>query len=408
MKWIKNNQIKKPGACTEPMGLLEAKKALDFHKSISEYKETPLVDLSGLSAYLGLGSIQVKDESFRFGINSFKALGGAYAIGTYMAKRLGLDIADLPYDRMISNETRTKLGDITFVSTTDGNHGRGVAWTANRLKQKCVIFMPKGSSPERLQNIQAEGAEAYITDLNYDDTIRMASELAKAKGWVTVQDKDWEGYTDIPLWIMQGYAVMALEAFQKMEKEGKRPTHVFLQAGVGSMASAAAGFLANAYGEDCPIIIIVESSQADCYYRTIKAGDGALHTVGGDMNTIMAGLACGEPTNIGWPVLRDYASFFVSLEDSFTADGMRILSAPLRGDTRVISGESGAVGLGLCYRIMTEKKYADFKEALGLNRNSIVLCFNTEGDTDKENYRRIVWEGAYAAKAEKEEGEAFK
>ena len=408
MKWIKNKQMNKPGACTEPMGLNEAKKALNFHKSIPDYNETPLVDLAKLSEYLGLGSIRVKDESFRFGINSFKALGGAYAIGTYMAKRLGVDLSDLPYDRMISSETRTKLGDITFVSTTDGNHGRGVAWTAKRLKQNCVIFMPKGSSPERLRNIQAEGAEAYITDLNYDDTIRMASALAETKGWVTVQDKDWEGYTDIPLWIMQGYAVMALEAFQQMEKEGKKPTHVFLQAGVGSMASAAAGFLANAYGKDCPVIVVVESSQADCYYRTIKAGDGALHTVGGDMDTIMAGLACGEPTNIGWPILRDYASFFVSLEDSFTADGMRILGAPLGSDARVISGESGAVGLGLCYRIMTDKNYSDLKEALGLDKNSTVLCFNTEGDTDKENYRKIVWEGAYTAKQDKEKGEKSK
>lgn len=398
MNWIENNCKISPKASASSVGVREAEKARNFQCSIPSYKETPLAELSRLSKALGVQDIYVKDESYRFGVNSFKPLGGAYSIGTYIAGRLGLDISELSYEKMTSPEVRTLLGDITFVSTTDGNHGRGVAWTANRLKQKCVIFMPKGSSPERLKNIQAEGAEASITDLNYDDTIRMAAALAEEKGWVTVQDKDWEGYTDIPLWIMQGYAVMALEAFEELERMGKLPTHVFLQAGVGSMASAVTGFLADAYGSRCPKIIIVESEKADCYYKTIRANDGNLHFVDGEMNTIMAGLACGEPTNIGWPVIRDYADYFVSLSDSITATGMRVLGAPLEGDPRVISGESGAVGLGLLYYIMTNPKLSDFKQSLELDSDSIVLCFSTEGDTDKESYRKIVWEGAYAEK----------
>ncbi|NCB42708.1 MAG: diaminopropionate ammonia-lyase [Clostridia bacterium] len=398
MKWIKNEYRKENMADTSSVGILEAKKAREFQRSIPSYKETPLVDLLKLSEYLGLQSIYVKDESYRFGVNSFKPLGGAYAIGTYIAKKMGLDIGDLPYEKMISDEVRISLGDVTFVSTTDGNHGRGVAWTANRLKQNCVIFMPKGSSVERLANVRAEGAEASITELNYDDTIRMSSELADRNGWVIVQDKDWEGYTDIPLWIMQGYAVMALEAFEELEKIGKLPTHVFLQAGVGSMASAVTGFLANAYGSRCPKIIIVESDKADCYFKTVQANDGQLHFVDGEMDTIMAGLACGEPTNLGWPVIRDYADFFVSLEDSITATGMRVLGAPLAGDQRVISGESGAVGLGLLYNLMRNPNFSEFKQSLELDSDSIVLCFSTEGDTDKANYRKIVWEGAYADK----------
>lgn len=384
------------------VGLFEAKKARVFQRSIPSYAETPLAELSQLSMMLGLKDIFVKDESYRFGVNSFKPLGGAYAIGTYIARSLGLDISELSYEKMISEEVREHLGDITFVSTTDGNHGRGVAWTANRLKQKCIIFMPKGSSPERLESIKAEGAEASITELNYDDTIRRTAELAHKYGWVIVQDKDWEGYTDIPLWIMQGYAVMVLEAFEELERKSKLPTHVFLQAGVGSMAAAAVGFLADAYGERCPKIIIVESEKADCYYETVNANDGCFHFVDGAMDTIMAGLACGEPTNIGWPIIRDYADFFISLGDATTATGMRILGAPREGDPRVISGESGAVGLGLCYQLMTDPTLSTCKEALGLDEGSIVLCFSTEGDTDKENYRKIVWEGAYPSKINQE------
>ncbi len=396
MHWIENGMKQTPPSDLRALGRQEVERARAFHRSIPSYQATPLAELSGLSRTLGLGHIFVKDESHRFGINSFKGLGGAYAIGTYLARRLGLDIKDLTYETMISPEIRRQLGEITFVSTTDGNHGRGVAWTAGKLGQKCVIFMPKGSSPERLANIRALGAEATITDLNYDDTIRMAAELAEKNGWVTIQDKDWEGYTDIPLWIMQGYAVMALECLEALDARGLRPTHIFVQAGVGSMAAAVTGFFADVYGPELPSVVILESDQADCYCRTVGANDGTLHLVGGEMDTIMAGLACGEPTNLGWPILRDYARWFVSLQDSVTATGMRILAAPVPGDPVVISGESGAVGLGLCYHLMSDDRYKDLRESLKLNADSTVLCFSTEGDTDKTNYRKIVWEGAWA------------
>ncbi|NLV69773.1 MAG: diaminopropionate ammonia-lyase [Clostridiales bacterium] len=407
MKWIENRMGQTPPADPKIVGRKEAGKARDFHRSIPSYAETPLAELSGLARTLGLGHIYVKDESYRFGINSFKGLGGAYAIGTYLAHRLGSDIRELPYETMISPEIRKQLGEITFVSTTDGNHGRGVAWTAQKLGQKCVIFMPKGSSPERLAHIRALGAEATITDLNYDDTIRMAAALAEKNGWVTVQDKDWEGYTDIPLWIMQGYAVMALECFEALEARKIKPTHVFLQAGVGSMAAAVTGLLADVYGADRPKVIIIESDQADCYYRTAAADDGSLHLVSGEMDTIMAGLACGEPTNLGWPILRDHTEGFISLEDPVTATGMRILAAPVPGDPRVISGESGAVGVGLCYHLMLDERYKDLRTALAMDADSAVLCFSTEGDTDRNNYRKIVWEGAWAKEAKEKKGKTI-
>lgn len=179
-----------------------AEKIRDFHKSFPMYGQTPLVHLPETAKCLGLGDVYVKDESYRFGLNAFKVLGGSYAIGNYLAEKLGKEISEVNYEILIAPETREQLGDITFVTATDGNHGRGVAWTANQFKQKSVVYMPKGSAAERLANIQAEGAEASITELNYDEAVRLANSQAETKGWVMVQDTAWEGYEDIPTWIM--------------------------------------------------------------------------------------------------------------------------------------------------------------------------------------------------------------
>lgn len=369
----------------------QAEKVHAFHASFPEYAPTPLADLRGLAKRLGAAGIYVKDESKRFGLNAFKVLGGSYAIGRYIARRLDLELGDLPYERLVSPEIHARLGGITFATATDGNHGRGIAWTANRLGQKSVVCMPKGSAPERLNNIRALGAEASITDRNYDDTVRLVRENAEKNGWVMVQDTAWEGYEDIPGWIMEGYTTMAYEAAQQLG--GQRPTHIFLQAGVGAMAGSVAGFFADLYGDgDRPIVTVVEPENAACIYRTAKANDGALHAVKGDLRTIMAGLACGEPCSIGWNVLRDHADFSVTIPDAVAAKGMRILGSPLPGDPRVISGESGAAALGFAAEALQNGR---LREALQLDGNSRILCFSTEGDTDQENYRRIVWDGLY-------------
>ena len=370
----------------------EARKVQQFHASFPVYEKTPLAALPDTAAALGLGAMYVKDESYRFGLNAFKVLGGSYAIGNYLAQKLGMDISELPYEKMISDEVREKLGEITFVTATDGNHGRGVAWTANQLKQKAVVYMPKGSAEERLKNIQAEGADASITDLNYDEAVRLANSQAEKNGWVMVQDTAWEGYEDIPTWIMQGYGTMGFEAWGQLSE---KPTHIFLQAGVGSMAGAVTGFFSNVYKEDRPIITIVEPNKADCLFRTAEANDGKLHFVTGDMNTIMAGLACGEPCSIGWNVLHSYADNFISCPDYAAAKGMRILGNPEGKDGKVISGESGAATVGCVAEIMTNPDLAWLKEKLQLDENSKVLFFSTEGDTDKENYKAVVWDGKY-------------
>ena len=366
-----------------------------YHMSFPVYQETPLAHLQETARSLGVSDMYVKDESYRFGLNAFKVLGGSYAMGHYLADRLGKDMDEVTYDFLTSQSTRDALGDITFVTATDGNHGRGVAWTARQLKQHAVVYMPEGSAEERLRNIQAEGADASITDLNYDDAVRLANRQAEEKGWVMVQDTAWDGYENIPRWIMQGYGTMGLEAYEQLPE---RPTHIFLQAGVGSMAGAITGLFSSLYGKDKPIITIVEPDEADCIFRTAKANDGKLHPVTGHMRTIMAGLACGEPCSIGWQVLKDYADFFISCPDYAAAQGMRILGNPMGQDPKVVSGESGAAAFGAVTEILRNPELKDFKEQLQLDANSRILFFSTEGDTDRENYRHIVWDGSYPRK----------
>ncbi|MTV49190.1 diaminopropionate ammonia-lyase [Heliobacillus mobilis] len=394
--WISNSMQKKgdAGASTSFLSRKEIHKAKQFHMSFPEYSATPLQNLTGLAKTLGISGVYVKDESYRFGLNAFKVLGGSYAIARHLAKRLGRDISELPYHVLISPEVKSQLGEITFATTTDGNHGRGVAWTAKQLRQKSVVYMPKGSSLYRLEKIREEGAHACITDSNYDDTVRMTAEQAEKHGWVIVQDTAWEGYEEIPTWIMQGYGTMAAEALEQLQLIGmEKPTHIFVQAGVGSLAGAVQGFFQDIFQGDRPKLVIVEPDQADCFYRSGLAGDGDPRAVGGDMATIMAGLACGEPNRIGWEILRDYCDMFVSCPDWVAAKGMRILGNPLGTDPRVVSGESGAVTLGLLETFLLDKQYETAREALGLTADSRVLLFSTEGNTDPNKYLSIAWDG---------------
>lgn len=393
-----NGNMKKAGQGADVSVLNNdmAKKVGDFHRSFSEYSVTPLVDLKALAADFGLGRVWVKDESKRFGLNAFKVLGGAFAIGQYLARKLGLDISQVTREKLASAEIKAKIGQITFASTTDGNHGRGVAWTAQQLGQKAIIYMPKGSAQIRVDNILATGAECYVTDMNYDDTVRLTDAKAKENGWVVVQDTAWEGYTEIPTWIMQGYMTLAVEALEQIRQLGEdRPTHLFLQAGVGSFAGAALGYLVAALGDQCPITTIVEPRKAECIYRSAVAADGAPHSVTGEMNTLMAGLACGEPSTISWGILRDYATAYVSMYDFYAANGMRILAAPRPGDASVVSGESGASTMGALQHIVNNPNAAELKKALKLDKSSKVLLISSEGDTAPEIYRDVVWFGKY-------------
>lgn len=357
-----------------------AKRARRFHSSFPNYAPTPLTELRQAAEYLGVGKIFVKDESHRFGLNAFKVLGGGFAIGKYLAKRLNMDISDVSPAVLTDEAVREKIGDICFITATDGNHGRGVAWMAQQLKQKCVVYMPQGTASERLENIRALGADASIRDMNYDQCVRLAHEQAEKNGWILMQDTAWDGYTEIPSDIMQGYTTIADEIEQQLG--GELPTHIFLQAGVGSFAAAILGYYAAKYGKNRPKCLIIEPNAANCIFQTAKADDGRLHIVEGEMQTMMAGLACD--------IINAYADAYFSCPDRVSALGMRMLGNPIDGDPRIISGESGAVGMGALCEIMRNPKLAKLKAALELGVNSRILLISTEGATDKENYCRIV------------------
>lgn len=384
---------------TDCFGLEQAQTVRRFHQSFPEYSVTPLVELKSLAEELGVSNIFVKDESYRFGLNAFKVLGGSYAIAREIGTRMGISEEELTLACLLQPDVQARLGQLRFVTATDGNHGRGVAWTAKRLGHRAVVFMPKGTAAERLENILRLGAEASITDCNYDDSVRLARQYAAEHEGIVVQDTSWEGYHNVPLHIMQGYTTMGAEIVEQLAAcGGQRPTHVFLQAGVGAMAGAMAGFIADYYKEARPVITIVEPTKADCLYRTALANDGKLHIVDGALDSIMAGLCCGEPCSIGWQQLAAYADNFVAMPDKAAALGMRVLGNPVGNDAAVVSGESGAAGLGLAVAALRERELAQLKGSLQLDAESVILCISTEGATDVANYRRIMWEGAWSWK----------
>lgn len=397
LNWVKNPFLRQSDEDLGLMSVEEIERAIHFHQSFPQYKLTPLAQLKNMSEMLGLSRIYIKDESYRFNLNAFKVLGGSYAIGRYIAERVGKSIEEADYNYLTSKQLIEDFGVTTFFSATDGNHGRGIAWAANKLGQKAVIRMPKGTTDIRLKNIRAEYAEVTIEDLNYDQCVELANRQAKAvENGVMVQDTAWAGYEKIPTWIMQGYGTMAFEAdLQVQLHHPTGPTHVFIQAGVGSLAGAIVGYFSNKYNDNIPKFVVVEPDVADCHYQTALAGTGKIVNVGGDMQTIMAGLACGEPNTISWPLLKNHVDYFVSINDAVAERGMRLLGAPLKGDPQVISGESGAAPFGALATMMLDDKYSDLREALELNENARVLLFSTEGDTDPIRYKEILWEGKH-------------
>ena len=361
----------------------QAHMARAFHRSFPAYAPTPLIPLSARAAQWGLGGVFIKDESPRFGLNAFKALGGSYAIGRHIVALLGLRPEETTYAALTSGAAREALGDAVFFTATDGNHGRGVAWTARELGCRAVVRMPRGTVKSRVENIGALGAEVTVEECNYDGCVRLAARQAKeTPGGVLVQDTAWPGYTRTPLHIMQGYLTMALEADEQM---GAPPTHILLQAGVGSMAAAVAAYFAQAYPQEAPKIVIVEPAAADCFFRS--AANGEITAVEGEMPTMMAGLACGEPSPIAWDILKELTAAWLRCEDAVAARGMRMLARPLSGDAAIISGESGASTMGALAELAED---AQARAALGLDARARVLIFSTEGDTDPVNYRRVM------------------
>jgi len=302
---------------------------------------------------------------------------------------LKMNAQELSFDLLHAPSVKEKLADTTFVTATDGNHGRAVAWATQQLGCNAVVYLPKGTYRARNESIKLHGAQTLIIDGTYDDAVQQAVEQAQKQGWILLQDTAREGYEEIPLKIMQGYLTIVHEALDQLEEE--IPTHVFVQCGVGSLAAASQAYLFELFGDERPLFAVVEPTRAACFYEPMATHKRKPKKLSGNLNTIMAGLACGEPSTLAWKTLRDYADVFVACPDHIAMRGMRILGNPLQGDDRVISGESGAVTLGLLTTVLTQASCRKIADALQLNESSKVLLLSTEGDTDPSMYRKIVW-----------------
>lgn len=363
-----------------------------FHQSLPDYQPTPLVSLPGLAQKLGVGAIFIKDESHRFGLNAFKGLGASYAMATIIARQINADEADLHYAFLTAPAVRQQVKELVFITATDGNHGKGVAWAAALFGCRAIVLMPRGTQACRAEAIRAiNDTQVEITDLNYDDAVRRAAQLAAEHGYLLIQDTGLAGYEEIPNAITRGYTTMAAEALEQLQDRGiAKPSHVFLQAGVGSMAGGVLGYLTHYYDQDPPLTTIVEPDTVACIYKSVQQGLGQPVSVGGNPETIMAGLNCGEPNPLTWPILRDYASFYARCPDWVTELGMQTLAHPEAADPTVVSGESGAVGLGLLLSLCTDPNLTALKHQLQLDSDSTILLFSTEGNTDPVGYDAIV------------------
>ncbi len=360
----------------------DVRKAQTFHESIPGYKPTPLYSLKSLAKSLEVESILIKDESKRFGLNSFKGLGGSYAIANTLAERYNFPFGF--YSEI--NERVKDKPQITFTTTTAGNHGRGVAWGAKIFGQKAVVYMPKGAKPFKIERIKEQGAETIQTDLMYDDAVVYTAKEAEKKGWTVIQDTAWGNYTKIPRLIMEGYLTIAGELAKQWEIP---PTHIILQAGVGSLAGGVVEGILRFAPKNIKVII-VEPSRADCFYQSSLGHDGQPKSASGDAQSMMSGLSCREVSAIAWEILKKSADAFIICPDSIAAEGMRKLANPSGEDPKLVSGESGAVSLGILQEICQNPALKDFKKAMEINSSSRILLISTEGATDPDNYNKIV------------------
>lgn len=359
---------------TAAYSFMSTENVRNLHTSLDAYNITPLVELKN---FKGVRSIFIKDESQRFGLKAFKGLGGIWAIYTVISRELGLNNPTLGE---IFNR-RSELDKLTFITTTDGNHGKGVSWAAGLFGCKSYVYMPRGTVEIRAQAIRDAGsATVEITDLSYDDCVKFTAQLAEKNHWHLIQDTSWTGYEDIPAQIMLGYTTLAYEALWQMHYV--RPTHIFLQAGVVSMAGAIAAVFAEVFKDNPPRITIVEPTEVACFYETMRLGDGQIHSATGNGQTMMAGLNCATPCEIAWKILRRFAADCATISDDVAADAMRVLAAQ-----KIVSGESGCAGFALANAALDDK---NLQRALELDANSIIFVINTEGDTDPKNYKAIV------------------
>lgn len=358
----------------------EVERFLSFR---ANHKPTPLQSLSGLAGQLGVASIHMKDEGFRLDLGSFKALGGSYAV-----IRLVLEEASRQFGKPVdigeldTAAVRRIAEGMTVGCATDGNHGKSVAAGAQLVGAKAAIFVHSGVSDERVAAIAQYGAEMIRIEGTYDDSVAAAERICKENGWIVVSDTSWPGYERIPGLVMQGYTAMLREAVAGLPQA---PTHVFMQAGVGGLAAAVAGYFDIVFGNARPRFVVVEPDRAACLFASARAG--RLVKVDHDEPTIMAMLECYEPSLVAWRILARKADAFMTVSEEEAAETMRSLARPVAGDPAIVAGESGGAGLA---GFLNAMKDSEKRAALGLDANSRIFVINTEGATDQARYEEIV------------------
>ncbi|PSS61907.1 diaminopropionate ammonia-lyase [Ensifer sp. NM-2] len=370
-------------ADAETLSLAAAEEVERFLSYRPNHVPTPLRSLGSLAREIGVGSIHVKDESSRLGLGSFKALGGSYAVIRLVleeaARRLGraVEVSELG-----TPEVRSVAETMTVGCATDGNHGKSVAAGAQLVGAKAAIFVHSGVTDERVAAIAQYGAEMIRIEGTYDDSVIAAERICNENGWVVVSDTSWPGYERIPALVMQGYTAMLREAISALPEA---PTHVFIQAGVGGLAAAVAGYFDIVFGSSRPRFIVVEPDRAACVFESARAGH--LVKVDHAEPTIMAMLECYEPSLVAWRVLARKADAFMTVGEEDAAETMRRLAQPLAGDPAIVAGESGAAGLAGLLRVLQHPRE---RAALQLDASSRIFVINTEGATDKARYEAIV------------------
>lgn len=360
------------------------------------YAVTPLHSLPALAQAMGVASVHYKDEGSRFGLGSFKALGGAYAVARLLCRELGAQLGrTLTTQDLLTPELRALCGGITVTCATDGNHGRSVAWGAQLFDCQCVIYIHATVSEGRKEAIAQYGAQVVRTAGNYDDAVRQADLDAKQYGRFVISDTSYPGYMDVPRDVMQGYQLMVEEAAQQLPE---RPTHIFVQAGVGGLAAAVCGYFWERDAGDRPIYVVVEPDKADCLTQSAKAGQ--LTAVTGDIDTLMAGLACGEVSHLAWEILEKGTDAFCVIPDDAAVAAMRLLAHPLGSDPVIVAGESAVAGVAAA---IAASQSDAARQMLGLNADSRILFFGSEAATDPALYEQLVGESAEAVAARAKE-----
>lgn len=345
------------------------------------YRPTPLIALPGLAARLGIAGIGYKDESGRFGLGAFKALGGAYAVLRHLQAELGNEV---PASELIAGSYRDRTQEITVCTATDGNHGKAVAWGARLFGCRAVIFLHAGVSAGRERAIAALGAEIRRIPDNYDASVRACAAAAAQNGWQVVSDTTWEGYRDMPRHVMHGYGVMMRETMAQWPASDTI-SHVFIQAGVGGLPAAVAGFLWLEMDALRPKIVVVEPEKAACHFASARAGTPTAVT--GSLDTLMAGLACGEVSPLAWTLLRKAGFAFMTVPDAAAVFAMKTLAAGVAGDPRLVGGEAGVGGLA---GLIAAARDPAVRDALLLTPESRILVIGSEGATDADLYRHLV------------------